>query len=113
MANHIKFSYLSRRLKNGTFHCEPQIAVALKLIEQVRLTQPEVFFELVKLCRFENYTASPSAHAYLQEANILFKGTVKDIIKDIVLSSVVGRSLQQLEITSPIHDAESAKLLTC
>ncbi len=105
------FSYLSRRLKNGAFHPEPLIAEAVAQIETFKTQHPEDFFELVKLCRFSGYEIDAHCRTQIEDAGFFYKGEIKDIIRDIILSSVVGRTPKDLEVTSPLRDDVAARLL--
>lgn len=105
------FSYLSRCLKNGTIYPEPLIAQTVNHIEAFKMQHPEDFFELVKLCRFSGYEVSPQSREHFEQAELFYNGKIKDIIRDVILSSVIGRSLKDLEVTSPIKDDTAARLL--
>lgn len=105
------FSYLSRRLKNGAFYPEPLIAEAVEQIESFKSQHPEDFFELVKLCRFSGYEIDAQCRTHIEGAGFFYKGELKDIIRDIILSSVVGRTQKDLEVTSPLRDDAAARLL--
>ena len=105
-------SYLIKRLNNGATYPKAQIEQAVALIESLRRRQPGNFFELVKMCRFPRHELNEICQQSLREANLLDKkDEVKDIIRDIILSSVVGRALKDIEVTSPLQEDSRAKLL--
>lgn len=105
------FGCRTKRLKNGAIHPEQLIAEAVEKIEALKRSQPEDFFELVKLCRFPRHEISRACRERLHQADLFYKDEVRDIISDVILSSIVGRSLKDLEVTSPLRDDYTAKLL--
>lgn len=113
MTKQLMFSYYRiKRLKNGASYPQSQIEQAVAEIEGLRQSQPEDFFELVKLCRFTRHEVSELCQQALLQANLLDKNNeVKDIIRDIILSSVIGRTLKDVEVTSPLQEDSRAKLL--
>lgn len=106
------FSYHTKILKNGARHPQYKILNAVDNIVALRSSDPVVFFELVKKCRFANHELPINAAILLSKRGLLKNNDVDDVTRDVILSSVTGRLLGELEVTSPICDGRVAQLLT-
>jgi hypothetical protein len=106
------FSYRTKILKNGATHPHHLIQKAVDFLVELRSSNPVIFFELVKKCRFANHELQSEAAQLLTSKAIIKNNEVDDVVKDVVLSSVSGRMLNELEVTSPIYDGTPPCLLT-
>lgn len=101
--NNQPVSFLLKQLKNGSRHPELEIAQAIDSIDIVKSGPPEDFFELVKLCRFPGYNVPQACLQRLITAGIYYRGDVREVVKNVILSSVCGRTLADLEVSSPFN----------
>ncbi len=105
------FSRRMKKLKNGAEHPHGELMEAMHRVNQLNKTHPADFFELVKMCRFPDHPVHEQCLAVLAEFDLLYKNEVRELVKDIILSSVVGRTLVDLEIKSPLQEGLEACLL--
>ena len=108
---YLPFRNGNRMLKNGTIHAHSDIEKAVEALNKLKEKNANVLFELVKQCRFDAQSLSPIAKEILNNYEILYHDQVREVVKDVVLSAISGRTLADLLINCPLDTGKPAILL--
>lgn len=95
---------IKKSLKNGSVHGKYEIQEAMSIIETLRNENLPALLEIVKKCRFTNHEISSDFTQDLVKYNVIKKDDVEMVLKDVVLSAITGRTLDDLEVGSPLEN---------
>ena len=78
-------------LANGSRYFVPEFTSKRLIIDTLRKSHYQTFFELVTKCRDETYEISDSHRMILQKLEVMdVKEKIYAVVKDIILTSVEG-----------------------
>lgn len=103
---------IKKSLRNGTNHPKNEIHAVVQALDALRAHNNEAFFELVKKCRFHDHIIPHDYLDVLAELGLFTSYGVRDVVKDVILSAVTGRTIHDLEVTSPLDGNHTGEILS-